>query len=185
MKLLSVRCNHCGAPLEIPKSARYVTCGFCDAQLAVHRSGNAYSTELLEEIKQTTDGLVRDVAQLKKSTEIEQLDREWELRQSELHIHGKNGRVSVPSKTGALFGSGFAVAFGVFWMIMAGGITFAGVGMGAPAVIGIFPLFGLVFILVAIFGGISQYQKADEYERARTRYQQHRRKLLQANAEQE
>ena len=48
MELISVSCNHCGAPLEVPPGANYVTCAHCGSRLAVKRTGSAVYTELLE-----------------------------------------------------------------------------------------------------------------------------------------
>ncbi|WP_153556340.1 hypothetical protein [Roseimaritima sediminicola] len=178
MKLISVRCNHCGAPLEVPPTARFVTCGFCDAQLVVHHSGSAHSTELLEEIKATTDGLVEQVEQLKHREEVEQLDRQWEITQRELQVHGKDGRVSVPSKGGAIFGTVIATVFGFVWMLFAGSIVARGMRMGLPSAAALFPLFGLVFIVIGIAGGLLHYSKAQRYEQAKAQYQRRRRAAL-------
>ena len=49
--VLTVRCNGCGAPLEIRPGSRYVTCLHCDSQLEVHRTSNSISTEVLEHLK--------------------------------------------------------------------------------------------------------------------------------------
>lgn len=29
MRLISVNCNHCGAPLEVAEEVRFVTCAYC------------------------------------------------------------------------------------------------------------------------------------------------------------
>ncbi len=43
----SVRCNECGAVLQAPSSARYVTCNHCNISLEVHRTSVATYTEAL------------------------------------------------------------------------------------------------------------------------------------------
>ncbi|EMI40515.1 MULTISPECIES: hypothetical protein [Pirellulaceae] len=166
MKLISLCCNHCGAPIEVRKSAKFVTCGYCNAHLAIHHTGSSYSTELLEEIKQTTDTLVRDVQMLKGDSEIDRLDREWERNRLELMTTNKNGTQSVPEKGTAIAMGGFVAVFGVFWTI--------GAGIAFPPM----ALFGIVFVCMAIWGIIHTCQKADEYQRLKQRYHERRRQLI-------
>ena len=47
--------------------------------------------------------------------------------------------------------------------------------MGAP---GLFPLFGIVFVIAAIAGGITSLKKADAYQRNRKSYEVQRKMLL-------
>ncbi len=54
MRLLSLTCNHCGAPLEVPAKTRFLTCNYCSSRLEVHRSGSAVHTEVLEAIEERT-----------------------------------------------------------------------------------------------------------------------------------
>ena len=86
-------------------------------------------------------------------------------------IEDKHGRRHLPGGVGNVVGSVIAVVFGIFWI---GGAS----SMGAPA---IFPLFGLVFIFAAIYGGIHSAHKASGYRSAHARYRARRRQLeLQA-----
>ncbi len=185
MKVISLNCNHCGAPLEVSAKAKYVTCGFCEANLVVEHTGSSYSTAVLEEIRETTAQLARDVAEIKSSSELEQLDKQWERQRSQHMVTGKHGQQSLPTKTGAVVLGTAMGGFGLLWTLFAGGIVSMGIGSGAPAFIGIFPLFGLIFIGVAVFGAISTYNKADSYERARQRYESQRRQLYQQAEEHE
>jgi high-affinity Fe2+/Pb2+ permease len=83
---------------------------------------------------------------------------------------GKYGRRYVPGKVGTLIGAAVAAVFGIFWTATAS-------SMGAP---GFFPLFGVVFILVAVAGGIYGFAKAGEYEQAEREYQSRRAALLRS-----
>lgn len=47
MTLLSVSCNHCGAPLQITEETKFVTCLHCDHQLAVKHSDSAIFTGVI------------------------------------------------------------------------------------------------------------------------------------------
>ena len=57
MKLLALNCNRCGAPLEVPQKAKFITCTFCQTQLSIQRSGGAAYTEALEELGERTEQL--------------------------------------------------------------------------------------------------------------------------------
>ena len=41
VKVDSVACNHCGAPLQVGSGTRFVTCAHCGSQLEVHRTGSS------------------------------------------------------------------------------------------------------------------------------------------------
>ena len=158
MKILTLNCNACGAPLEVSAKAKYVTCRYCDAQLVVKQADSAAWTEAVEEIRD-------EVRALRRRAELEDLDREWEREREKYLVQGKHG-TSEPSKVGSAAGGIFAAVFGVFWTIFAGAI---------------FPpmaIFGVIFIVVAIFQGVSGTQKATALEAARRRYEERRRKLL-------
>ena len=168
MKVLSLNCNHCGAPIDAPVKAKFVTCSFCDARLTVQRTGSSYSTEILEELQATTQSIARDVAKIKTRSEVEDLDRSWTLERSNYMVQGKHGHVSKPSKTGAIVMGVFMGGFGLFWSTIA-------MGMGG----GVFSLFGFLFVAMAIFTSINMFTKADAYERAEARYRRKRRELMQ------
>lgn len=166
MELLSLNCNHCGAPLEVPSSARFVTCNHCNSKLAVKRTGSTTYTELLEQIDQRTEQLTEQVAHLSYQNEIHRLDREWELERERYMVTGKHGHRRIPSETGSLVGGAVATVFGIGWMVFASQI-----GGGA------FALFGLVFIGIAIFGSFNGVTKANRYRQAERRYRQRRESL--------
>lgn len=168
---LSVRCNHCGAPLEVGGESRYVTCSYCSAQLEVHRSGGAVYTEVLGEIGERTERIERDVREIKRQNAIEQLDREWEMRRQHLLVRNKNGSTDVPSAAGGVIGGVIAVIGGFAWMAITA-------GAGAPA---FFTFFGLIFIGAGIFGAVSQLTKADQYSREESAYQSRRAALLRGD----
>ena len=168
MKVISLNCNHCGAPLDVSAKARFATCGFCEARLAIEQTGNSYSTAVLDEIKDTTRKIAQHVAELKNSHELRQLEDEWNSKRNQFMVTHKNGRRSLATKNDAILGSVFAFGCGVLWLIFAASI-------GAPVY---FLLFGLVFVGAALIGGLSVYSKAEAYSRAQSDYQRRRRKIL-------
>ena len=177
MKVISLNCNHCGAPLDVPAKARFATCGFCEAKLAIEHVGNSYSTTVLDELKETTAQIAKDVAEIKSSSEIKDLDARWQQERLTHMVTGKHGHQSLPTKTGAVAGGIFIAGFGLFWTIMAAGITGSGARMGAPGVIRIFPLFGVLFIAFGVFTAFRIFSRAEAYERANRSYLDQRRKL--------
>jgi len=166
--VLSVRCNHCGAPLEVSAGARFLTCSYCNSQLEVHRSGGAVYTEVIEQIDQRTQRIERDVAEIKRQNSVEQLDREWEIRRQELLVRNKNGSTDVPTAAGGMVGGAIAIVAGLGWMAFTA-------SMGAPA---FFPLFGLLFIGAGIVAAVTQMSKADQYTRAESDYRVRREAIL-------
>lgn len=173
MKVISLNCNHCGAPLDVSAKARFATCGFCEARLAIEQTGNSYSTAVLDEIKETTQQIAEDVAELKNSQELRQLDDEWNSKRNQFMVSRKDGGRSLATKSDALLGSVLAFGFGIVWVIFAASI-------GAPS---FFLLFGVIFVGAALVGGMTTYSKAEEYSRARSDYQRRRRSILsQRNA---
>ena len=78
-------------------------------------------------------------------------------------------------------GLGMAVVggvFGLFWTIMAIAITGSAPDFGPFAIAKVvFPLFGVVFIVGAIYYGIHCYSRAQQYEEAFAAYQARRKSI--------
>lgn len=171
-ELVTVSCNRCGTALDVPPGVRFITCTQCGARLEVRQTGNVAYTQVLD-ANESTDARVRqiaaDVGAVRAQNEVERLDREWMMERERYMITGKWGRRYEPSRFGGIILIIVFGGFGVLWAVMAS-------SMGAP---GVFPLFGLLFVVVAIAGGIWQFTKAGEYERAERAYQERRRQLLE------
>jgi preprotein translocase subunit SecF len=166
MKVVTVDCNSCGAPLEVGEKTRFVTCRYCSKRLSIQHSESSVYTEVLDDIKESTDKISQDMEVIKLQNQLEQLDREWMLQRESFMISSKNGGKHLPTG-GSAIGGIFAAAFGVVWIVFAS-------SMGAPA---IFPLFGVFFIIFAVFGAVNTTNKATSYRNAHQRYQAHRREL--------
>lgn len=69
MELLSMSCNKCGAPLEVPAGTSFVTCTYCKSSLAIHRTGNAAYTEVLAQIDHKTDQILEHVEAIGKQVD--------------------------------------------------------------------------------------------------------------------
>jgi LSD1 subclass zinc finger protein len=164
VELKTVSCDSCGAPLQIPAGARFVTCNHCSAQLAVKHNESVTFTELLGEIGQQTQRIAEDVAELRYRQELEDIDRQWEQERQTYMVSDKEGHRRVPSTSGSVIGGIVVVVFGIFWTAVA-------TQAGAP---GIFPVFGLLFIGFGIVVCISSFTKAQQYTAAEQRYRRRR-----------
>jgi len=164
MELVPVNCNGCGAALDVGPETRFVTCVQCGARLAVKRSETAAYTEALEELDKKTDAIVEQLAEIRLQNEIERIDREWEQERDRYMISHKNGTKTEPNAT---MGIVMAIGAGLFVLVWIG---FAA-SMGAP---GEFLCFGCVFVVVVALMGVTQVNKAKEYESAYARYRKRR-----------
>jgi hypothetical protein len=168
--ITKVSCNGCGASLEITSAARFVTCRYCGASLEIKRTDSAVFTEVLDRIDQRTSDIAQDVSALRRHQELEDLDRQWELRRQSLLVHGKYGDYQ-PSASRGTFTILAGVIGGLIWMTL----TAAGRGAGA------WPLLGLLFIGAGIGGGIRMLSKATQFEQERQHYQRRRDQIVQSD----
>lgn len=178
MELTQVSCNGCGAALQVPDGARFVTCRYCSANLEIKRTDSTIYTETLNRIDQRTAEMAEDLDALRHEHELERLDREWALRREGLMSRGKHGSVSEPSMVGGIMAIVVGGGFGLFWTVMAFSMTSHGVGMGAPSGMSIFPLFGVVFIVGAVISGLTMMSKALGFQQEQRDYQRQREELL-------
>lgn len=169
MRLVSLNCNQCGAPLEVPEKVQFVTCGYCSARLSIQRSGGAVYSQALDEVEKRTEQIADDLETIKLQNELASLDRQWMLDRDKYRVKGRDGEYSVPSQAGSIVGMILAAGFGLFW-------TVGAASMGAPF---FFPLFGIVFVILAIGGGISSLNKAAAYQDSHGIYEARRKSLLQ------
>jgi hypothetical protein len=166
MKLLSLSCGHCGAPLEVPENTKFVTCTYCSSRLEVLRTGGAAYTEVLEALNERTEKIADDVETLKLESRLDRLDRQWMLERERYMVQDKHGHRRFPSKTGSVIIGVFVIGFAIFWIAMT-------MQHGGPLVI-----FGFLFIVLAIFVLVTNLRKADQYERRRRRYERQRSRIL-------
>lgn len=115
----------------------------------------------------------RHLEEIKQQNEIAQLDREWAIERENYMITGRYGSRHVPTKSGSVIGGLVIVGFGTFWTIMAATMT-----QGGPwPVAGLFPLFGVMFVLGGAAMSIRGFVQAGKYADAYQRYQVRRQDL--------
>ena len=128
----------------------------------MQQTGSTVYTEALEEITETTSRIADNTDYIKLQNELERIDREWSQEKESFMVRGKDGQISVPSRTASLVGGIMVVGFGILWTLFATGI--AGVfaaGFGRFGVIaGLFPCFGLLFIGFGVFICIHNYSRS-------------------------
>ena len=118
---------------------------------------------------------VQHLEAIKAQNEVAQLDRAWELERENYMITGRYGSRHIPTRTSSVFGGLFIVGFGIFWTIIALGMTLAA---RSPLLL-IFPLFGVMFVLGGAFMSISAFFKAGKYQQAYESYQSRRQELVE------
>jgi DNA-directed RNA polymerase subunit RPC12/RpoP len=161
VKIVSVTCNHCGAPLEIGESTRFTTCGHCGSRLAVHETASARFTELVQEV---AGGLET----IRLQNELERVDREWGMEQAKLAVPAENGGSSPPSVIGGLFGLIVGGGFSIVWIV-------AVAKMGGPWFM---VLFGVVFLVGIVLISLRSISNAGQLVQRRARYEGRRAALV-------
>ncbi len=164
MKIRSLTCENCGAPLEIPARNRHAQCEYCGSRLQIDQSGAPHVTEGPEE-QPNAKRLAAEVRALRGEKRLERLDREWTEERRRYLSGGKKG-LRVPSIAGSALGGCFATAFGIVWMVIAAGIS------------GPFALFGLVFIGMAVLSSAAGITRATKFRKARKKFDSKRHKLV-------
>ena len=141
------------------------------------RRRGVISSEEFEIGKRKILGDSGDISQFNEvsntTTEIAELDREWELERENYQVVGKYGRRYTPSKSSSVIQGIVITGFGLFWTAVAFTIT-GGTSFGLAR---LFPLFGIAFVVLGIGSSIRAYGKAQQYEEVQERYRQRRRDL--------
>lgn len=162
METFSVRCNHCGAPLQVAENTRFVTCQFCHSSLEVKRTDSSVFTEEVAKIAENTGKMAESLEVITVQNEIERLDREMGLQQV-TSSQKKRGLI------GGVMGGVFGIFFAVVCFLMASGFSSAGAGAFTIVPVGM-GVFGLVMAGMSVIGGVN-------HEAARSKYQERRAEL--------
>lgn len=170
METISVRCNHCGAPLDVGANARFVTCKFCNSQLEVKRSDSAVFTEEIARLAGHTEQMAGSLEVIELQNEIERLDREWVAGNPV--SFDKHGRPITQTGTG---GAVFGLMFSIFFAIVAFGMAGFATSAGAPGIFGLVPVGMGIFALTA---GIMGLGKANQYQSRKSDYEQRRAAMV-------
>jgi hypothetical protein len=119
--------------------------------------------------------LADQLAEVRHQNDLAQIDREWEIERQQYLVTGKHGRQFVPTTGTGLMSAVGGGAFGIFWTVMAVSIMSGAPTDGAFGAAKVFfPLFGVVFTLIAIGWGVYCYLRAQKYDAAFQAYQDRR-----------
>ena len=126
MKVLSLSCDSCGAKLDVPSKANFVTCAFCQTRLKIQRGETAVITEALEELSS-------EIHSLKKDASVARLDREWMASRERFQSRRRGETQTLPSTAGGVV----AIIIGIAWAaFLTGGLSqtpFGSMAMDAPS----------------------------------------------------
>lgn len=173
MNLVSVRCQHCGAPLQVGEAARFVTCQFCKTELSVERTDSAIYTQQLGEIHARTTQMAGELEVIRLQNDLDALDREWLMERERYMVSGQHGSKHEPGMVGALLSGGLMALVGLAMFV----------GMASAHAPGLLPMAGLAVMLLGIVIGITGMSKASAMSAARSRYERARGLLSQRMAE--
>jgi len=178
METDTLTCNSCGAPLDVPCSAKFVTCNHCSTQLAIRRSDSTTFTEQLNHLVEKTEQLSSRLDDLTTQNELAALDREWELKREDFIVSGNDGHPIIPTVASSIIGGVMITVFGSVWTAMAGSITAIFPPWGPFGIAKVaFPLFGVLFIIGGIATSIVSCSKAIKHREAERRYHRRRNEL--------
>ena len=182
MNLENMQCNNCGATLEVPSSANFVTCNYCQSRLAIRRSETVKFTERVEELADTTERIDENLEVIKLQNELERIDREWTIEREQFRIHGKHGSRLPDTESGGagpVLGVVMGVIFLGLFIVVGLGIAGGARAAGAPAMFALVPIGMIIFAVVAVVGGmVSSASKRNGYQQAERRYRDRRNSIL-------
>jgi len=166
METLSVRCNHCGAPLQVADNTRFVTCQFCQSSLEVKRTDSSVFTEEVAKIAENTGKMAESLEVITLQNEIERLDRDHAPERLEEMSKGASPVVrNAEGCVGVVFMCIFT-SFGLFFAISSAEARapfIFQIVSGGFALIGIIVL---VSMLIRAVGGDGP-QRSEDYRRKR------------------
>lgn len=166
MRTIALQCNHCGAPLRVAESARFVTCTHCDSQLAIRHEGDAAWTELSERVDRNHEELSRNLEVVQIQNELQNLERDWDRTCDRHRIQPKNGKSRLPDDPGAP-----SLVVGVVVSLM---VAIFGLAISLTP----FVVFGVVMGFITFFGGRQQATVRKKFQQLRREYDRERRDLL-------
>ncbi|MFK8005053.1 MAG: hypothetical protein AB8H03_01725 [Saprospiraceae bacterium] len=174
MEITSLKCNNCGANLEINPKIKFFTCTFCKSSLTIKKSGNVIFTEVLGGIKKDTETLIDNSEEMLVEKKIARLDREWEIEQKQFGVYLDDNFLNNPDEVN-LSMVGSYVLLGIGWLIFISILGFIHNNGGVKAIMFI------VGSLVVLFMGFSFFFEKERKENflvARREYNEKRKILL-------
>jgi len=161
MRIIALKCDQCGAPLDVPVEREQLTCPWCGSMLHVSHLGR----EATAASESTERAPTREQQAI--LTQIEKLDAEWEAYRAEYLPRDDAGEYVIPEPEACRMGA---------WLTGIACVAVAVFGVAAGA-LG-WSIFALVIGVVVIFILLRQARIAPGYQRSLQNYQTSRRALL-------
>lgn len=179
MTLMSFNCNNCGATLEAPESAKFVTCNYCRSHLSITQTSSAVYTEVIEEIRDQVCDLQSEVKMLRLQKELETVDLAWKEEEKQYVIGAPSQEVAFASFnrrwTGGLVFICLALVSILFLVMEWMGVLEFEIELFGVVLLSILSCFGLV---VGIWMMVTSRCGQDDYDQAYQRYLERRQVVL-------
>ena len=178
MTLEPITCNNCGAALNVPPGANFVTCAYCGSRLAVKRTPSVVYTEVLQQINRLdrrTQQVSADVQQLQLESELEQLDRAWAQERTRYLPPNRDGSVTEPNTRRLFFLTGLEVAA----VLVTAYIAFSQFGL-IENVFSV-PMVVTILLMIVVIGSVMIWtiRIANKYQQAKAAYLARRAAIVQ------
>ena len=166
---ISVRCQHCGAPLQISDTLRFVTCAYCHTELEIVRDASTIHTEILSKIEASTDAMAGRLEVIEIQNELARLDHDWETWRDRNLDRMKDGSLYEPGPP-MHPGTGFRISMAIGVAVVVFAFLFSWPLQGY--------LLGPVAFAAALWVVKGQNAQAATYEASLIYYQNQRTVLL-------
>lgn len=170
MKVTTLACNNCGAPIDVPETTAYANCSHCGAKLAIHRNSTACYTEAVDKLNNAAELLDGRVQHILHQQRLEALDRRWEHERRGFMMEDKHGGLQEPpSRLQAIVFSIALVLFCAIWTSISIGFieTFGMMVLVGPGI----AVVGLAVIWLA-------HGKHQDFTQAKADYERKRQALI-------
>ena len=169
VKVTKVACQSCGANLSLDESIRFVTCGYCSAQLEIVHDSSTIHSKILEDVVKRQDAVESELRILRLEKKIQRLETEWDNYRQRTCSKDNHGNLVEPSKAApALMGA-------LAWISGLSIIVSSGSNQLWPGLI-----LGLAILIISYLFTDRGIRRAKEFASMRTSYLQ---KLTQLKGE--
>lgn len=83
--ILSVRCQNCGASLQLNEQVRFITCHYCKGELEVVQNESATYTKLLDQLVSGNEEMKSKLEVIQLQNDLNLLEQDWQ-RWKEEHL---------------------------------------------------------------------------------------------------
>jgi DNA-directed RNA polymerase subunit RPC12/RpoP len=176
MELETLSCNNCGAPLDVPLAANYVTCAHCGSRLVVQRSASVHYTEVLERLEQLdsrTHNVETELLVIRLEKAIEELDDSWRVQSRKFAAIDKNGSASMPASGDFYYYIVLAII-----AVVASPFVFAYASSAMPPFLPVIVILFILLLIISIWGAIQTNRRYKAYVGFEARYKAERTSLV-------